>query len=353
MACPRPRADIHYPRSLGEFRAWFPTDADCLDYLEWLRWPSGFVCPGCGNPGGWRVGDGRIMCAACNVRTSVTAGTIFDRTRTPLTVWFAACWYFATGKDGISALSLKRTLEIGSYQTAWAILHRLRSVLVRPDRERLSGRVEVDETFIGGAEPGLSGGRAKGKKVLTAMAIEILEPKGWGRCRMAPIADASSSSLLPFVKASIEPGSTVITDGWNGYIGIEAEGYVRDRQSQRATKARGEDPGELLPAVHRIASLAKRWILGTHQGAVDAAHLPSYLSEFVFRFNRRHSRSRGMLFYRVLELAVVHSPVRYKDLVATPRPRRTPPSPPMRCGHPPTLERPSRARPWRQGVNSG
>ena len=194
MARPYPRAGAQYPRSLGEFHAWFQTDADCLDYLEWLRWPSGFVCPACDNPAGWRTGDGRIMCAGCGSRTSVTAGTIFDRTRTPLTVWFAACWHFATGKDGISALSLKRTLEIGSYQTVWAILHRLRSVLVRPGRELLSGKVEVDETYIGGAEPGLSGGRARGKKVLTAIAVEIFEPKGWGRCRMAPIADASASS---------------------------------------------------------------------------------------------------------------------------------------------------------------
>jgi transposase-like protein len=174
--------------------------------------------------------------------------------------------------------------------------------------------------------------------VLTAIAVEILEPKGWGRCRMAPIADASASSLLPFVKESIEPGSTVITDGWNGYMGIEHEGYIRDRRSQRAARARGEDPGELLPAVHRIAALAKRWILGTHQGAVDAAHLPSYLNEFVFRFNRRHSRSRGMLFYRVLELAVVHAPVRYKDLVAAQRPRAVPPKATPKnyriaCGH--------------------
>src|SRR5271170_1027193 len=133
----RPRASTHYPKSLGEFQAWFPTDADCLDYLEWLRWPCGFVCPSCGNPGGWRLGDGRFKCTGCGSRTSVIAGTIFDRTRTPLTVWFSVCWHFATGKDGISALSLKRTLEIGSYQTVWAILHRLRSVLVRPDRERL------------------------------------------------------------------------------------------------------------------------------------------------------------------------------------------------------------------------
>ena len=130
-----PRAGRHYPRSVGELQAWFRSDADCLDYLEWLRWPAGFVCPGCGHAGGWRLADGRFMCSGCGRRTSVTAGTIFDRTRTPLTVWFTACWLFAAGKDGISALSLKRTLEIGSYQTAWAMLHRLRAVLVRPGRE--------------------------------------------------------------------------------------------------------------------------------------------------------------------------------------------------------------------------
>src|SRR5436305_854360 len=148
--------------------------------LEWLRWPGGFICPRCGDGLGWRLGDGRFECAGCSARTSVTAGTIFDRTRTPLTVWFTACWLFATQKDGISALSLQRSLEIGSYQTAWAMLHRLRSVLVRPGRDRLSGTVEVDETFIGGPEPGLSGGRAKGKKVLTGIAVEVGGPRGVG-----------------------------------------------------------------------------------------------------------------------------------------------------------------------------
>ena len=222
----RPHASIHYPKSLGEFRAWFPTDADCLDYLEWLRWPRGFVCSSCDHPGGWRLGDGRFMCTGCGSRTSVMAGTIFDRTRTPLTVWFSVCWHFATGKDGISALSLKRTLEIGSYQTVWAILHRLRSVLVRPDRERLCGKVEVDETYIGGQESGLSGGRAKGKKILTCIAIEILEPKGFGRCRMAPVADASSESLHSFVVDNVEPGATVITDAWQGYRSVVGEEWV-------------------------------------------------------------------------------------------------------------------------------
>ena len=342
-----PRAGAHYPRSMGEFHAWFPTDADCLDYRGWRRWPTGFVCPGCGDAGGWRLGDGRFMCSSCNERTSITAGTIFDRTRTPLTVWFMACWLFATGKDGISALSLKRTLDIGSYQTAWAMLHRLRSVLVRPGRERLEGVVEVDETFIGGLEPGLAGGRARGKKILTGIAVEIREPKGLGRCRMQPLADASAETLHPFIEDHIEPGTKVITDGWNGYLGLDKLGYVHDRRSQRAARARGEDPHALLPAVHRVASLTKRWLLGTHQGSVGEAHLASYLNEFVFRFNRRRSRSRGMVFYRVLELAMVHGPVRYQDLIATRRPRRVPPRPPGTYGHPPSLERPPANRPWR------
>lgn len=328
--------------------AWFRTDADCLDYLEWLRWPAGFACPACCcHGGGWRLADGRFMCSGCGGRTSVTAGTIFDRTRTPLTVWFTACWLFASGKDGISALSLKRTLEIGSYQTAWAMLHRVRSVLVRPGRERLAGTVEVDETYIGGVEPGLRGGRARGKKVLTGIAVEIREPRGFGRCRMQPLADASAVSLHGFVKDHVTPGARIITDGWQGYRGLDKLGYAHDPRSQRAARARGEDPGELLPAVHRVASLAKRWLLGTHQGSVDNAHLASYLHEFVFRFNRRHSRSRGMVFYRVLELAVVHAPVRYKDIIASQRPRKVPPTPPHTFGHPPSLERPPANRPWR------
>ena len=339
---------------MGEFQAWFRTDADCLDYLEWLRWPSGFVCPACRHHGGWRLGDSRFMCSGCERRTSVTAGTIFDRTRTPLTVWFTATWLFATGKDGISALSVKRTLEIGSYPTAWAMLHRLRSVLVRLGREQLSGTVEVDETYIGGEEPGLPGGRAKGKKVLTCIAVELREPKGLGRCRIQPIDDASSASLHPFVTEHIAPGATIVTDGWQGYSGLQ-NGYIHDRRSQRAARSRGEDPGKLLPGVHRVAALAKRWLLGTHQGSTEEAHLASYLNEFTFRFNRRRSRSRGMVFFRVLELAVAHDPVRFQDLVANRRPKRIPPKPPRRRGHPPSLERPLANRPWRPsvGTNSG
>jgi ISXO2-like transposase domain/Transposase zinc-ribbon domain len=343
----RPRGGLHYPRSTGEFQAWFGTDADCLDYLEWLRWPGGFVCERCGHSGGWRMGDGRLRCTGCDARTSVTAGTIFDKTRTPLTVWFTVCWMFASRKDGVSALSVQRTLEIGSYQTAWAMLHRLRSVLVRPGRDRLAGTVEVDETYIGGEEPGLRGGRAPGKKVLTGIAVEVRQPKGIGRCRMAVLADGSAASLHPFVISCVEPGATVITDAWMGYHGLAGLGYVHQRRSQRAARALGEDPGKLLPAVHRVASLAKRWLLSTHQGSVDEAHLQSYLDEFVFRFNRRRARSRGLIFYRLLQLAAGHDPVRYLNIVAGKRPRKIPPAPPAGRGHPPSLERPSAERPWR------
>jgi transposase-like protein len=252
---------------------------------------------------------------------------------------------FATAKDGVSALSLQRSLEIGSYQTAWAMLHRLRSVLVVPGRNRLTGKVEVDETYIGGEEPGLKGGRAKGKKALVGIAVELKDPKGFGRCRMAVIDDGSAASLRPFVTAHVEPGATLVTDAWRGYSGIGELGYTHEPRSQRAARARGEDAALLLPGVHRVASLAKRWLLGTHQGAVDQAHLDSYQNEFVFRFNRRNSRSRGLVFYRVLELTVGHHPVRYRDIVAGERPRKVPPTPPGTTGQPPSLDRPSFVRP--------
>ena len=344
----RPHGGVHYPRSVGELQAWFRTDADCLDYLEWLRWPEGFVCLECGHRGGWWLSDGRIMCAGCSHRTSITAGTVFDKTRTPLTVWFTGCWLFATAKDGVSALSLQKALEIGSQQTAWAMLHRLRSVLVRPGRERLTGTVEVDEAYIGGEESGLRGGRAKGKKALVGVAVEVKEPRGYGRAGMAILRDGSAGSLHPFVTDHVERGARVITDGWLGYHGIDKLGYTHEPRSQRAARARDEDIGELLPGVHRVASLAKRWLLGTHQGSVDEAHLQAYLDVFVFRFNRRRSRSRGLVFYRLLELAVGHEPVRYRDIVAgSHRPRRVPPTPPTTRGHPPSLERPPARRPWR------
>lgn len=341
------RAGVDYPRSFGEFLAWFPTDADCRDYLSWVRWPEGFACDVCHNVGGWELGDGRYECASCSHRTSVTAGTIFDRTRTPLTVWFHACWAFAAAKDGISALALQRELEIGSYQTAWALLHRIRSALIRPGREHLAGTVEVDETYFGGQEKGLAGGRAKGKKQLVVVAVEHNPRGGLGRTRLRIVPDAKAASLRPFITETIAVGTVVITDGWNGYRGIDKLGYIHDRRSQRAVKAAGGSIDGLLPGVHRVASLAKRWLDSTHQGSFGPTHLPQYLDEYAFRFNRRKSHSRGMLFYRVIELAVGHDPVRYKHLVRQKRPRKKSPLPPGITGHPPSIDRPGANRPWR------
>jgi hypothetical protein len=242
-----PRAGTHYPRSTGEFLAWFRTDEACLDYLKWLRWPGGFACPHCGHAGGWQLADDRIECRGCGRRTSVTAGTIFDKTRTPLTVWFHACWLFATAKDGISAQHLQRALEIGSCHTAWAMLHRLRAALVRPGRDRLAGTVEVDETFIGGEEHGLRGGRQAGKKVLTGIAVEIGGPKGTGRCRMAVLADASGAALGPFVSGNVEPGTHVITDGWVGYNGVPAWATPTNGATRRPRPAAARTPAPCCP----------------------------------------------------------------------------------------------------------
>ena len=254
---------------------------------------------------------------------------------------------FAGQKSGVSAQGLQRALGIGSYATAWAMLHRLRSVLVRPGRDRLTGVVEVDETFIGGYEPGLTGGRARGKKVLVGVAVEVTDQVGFGRARMGVISDATAPSLQHFLTENVQPGTLVITDGWAGYQGINTLGYAHESRSQRAARARGEDPGTLLPAVHRVISLAKRWLLGTHQGSVGEAHLQAYLNEFVFRFNRRNASSPGLIFFRVLQLAVAHDPVRYRSIVAAPWPKPVHPTPPAGGGHPPNLERHGANRPWR------
>jgi transposase-like protein len=339
-----PVAGVHYPRAEADLRSWFATDADCLDYLEWLRWPQGFVCPRCAAADGWRLRDGRFECRPCGARTSVTAGTIFDRTRTPLTVWFAACWLFVSRKNGVSALGLQKTLGIGSYQTAWAMLHRIRSALVRPGRDRLSGRVEVDECLIGGHADGDLGGRAMGEKVLVGIAVEMLSPKGLGRCRMSVIPIATGPVLRRFLMYNVVEGSTVVTDGFKSYWPATRGWYIHERHV-----APGVSGPEALPGTHRLASLVKRWLLGTRHSTMDEAHTQLYLNEYVFRFNRRRSRSRVLLFYRLLELAVDHDPVRYRDLIAKRRPgqsARKPPQPTRR--QPLSLNQPAADRPWRQ-----
>ena len=301
-----------YPRTLSEFALRFATEEACRAYLVHARWPDGFRCPRCGATTAWRVRTVLYQCTGCGRQTSVTAGTIFQDTRTPLTTWFRAMWCVTSTKTGVSALALQQVLGLGSYQTAWAWLHKLRRAMVRPGRDRLSGCVEVDETYVGGL--GGARGRSTGKKALIVIGAEEVG-RGIGRIRMRRIPDASADRLQTFVQDAIAPGTRVHTDGWRGYNGLTAQGYPH-----RVTLLRGEHElaSQVLPRVHRVASLLKRWLLGTHQGAVRASHLDDYLDEFTFRFNRRTSRHRGKLFFRLVEQAVAVEPVPYARLVKQP-----------------------------------
>ena len=299
-----------YPRTLAEFEARFSTEEACLDYLFQLRWANGYLCPRCGHSKGWRVRRVLIECASCSYQTSVTAGTVFHRTRKPLTMWFRLIWWVTSLKTGASALGMQRVLGLRSYETAWTWLHKLRRAMVRPGRDRLSGRVEVDETYVGASEKGLRGRKTQQKALIVVAAQE--DGSRIGRIRMRRIPDASARSLEPFIEDAIEPGSVVHTDGWEGYVGLGKKGYPHE---VTVLAQRKESASELLPRVHHVVGLLKTWLAGTLHGAVSHEHLDYYLDEFTFRFNRRTSRSRGKLFYRMVQQAVQVGPVPYNAMV--------------------------------------
>ncbi len=309
---PAPVAGVDYPRTFSEFDKFFAEEAASRKYLLRLRWPDGFACPRCGSTvGAWATARGYLHCRACEGETSITAGTVFENTRRPLRTWFLAMWLVTSQKPGASALGLQRVLGLASYQTAWTWLHKLRRAMVRPGRERLQGTVEVDETYVGGEEEGVRG-RETRKKAIVVIAVEVHEPKGFGRLRMKRIPDCSAASLTPFVRQAVESGSTVHTDGWGGYSDLAKHGYRRTVTVLSATN----DPAHVvMPGVHRVAALLKRWLLGTHQGAVSNRHLDYYLDEYTFRFNRRASGSRGLLFYRLMQQAASTPATSYRNLV--------------------------------------
>jgi transposase-like protein len=300
-----------YPMTFDEFSTMFATEKQCRDYLYRLRWPNGFVCPKCGKAGkAWALGDELLKCPRCRHKTSVIAGTIFQDTRTPLKTWFNAIWWVTTQKNGASAMGLRQILGLKSYTTAWTWLHKIRTAMVNPNRTKLGGMVEADECYIGGEEhEGKRGRGATGNKSLVVIGVELLEGKNQlGRVRMKVISDASGNSLGGFIKENVEPGSTVITDGWKGFSPVGKSGYTHVIPK----KFEFADPNNILPHVHMIVSLLKRWLLGTHQGAVQKMHLQAYLDEYVFRFNRRKSANRGLLFYRLLGCAM-HAPPTTQD----------------------------------------
>jgi transposase-like protein len=306
-----------YPRTVLEFDERFVDEKACRDYLADLRWPNGFVCDRCGTNAYWPVGPLLYQCKGCGRQVSATAGTIFHGTRKPLTTWFRAIWWVVTQKNGASALGMQRILGLGSYETAWTWLHKVRRAMVRPGRDRLSGTIEVDETYIGGLEEGVYG-RQTFKKALIVIAAQAVG-NGIGRVRMRRIDDVTADTLERFVRDSVEQGSCVRTDGWRGYDRMGALGYVHDRKPLRGNR---EAASELLPHVHRVISLFKRWLLGTHQGAVSPEHMDFYLDEFTFRFNRRNSASRGKLFYRCLQQAMHVEPVPYNKIIRHVRGRK-------------------------------
>ena len=296
-----------FPKSLKEFQARFRDDAACGTYLAACRWPDGFRCARCGQTEAFELPRRRLwQCKSCGRQTSVTGGTVLHRTRLPLTVWFWTTYLVTTPTPGLSAVQLERQLGI-SYETAWVILHKLRRAMVRPDREALKEKVEVDETYLGRPEAGLKGGRQLLEKALVVGAVEV-RGKAAGRVRLQVVPDASASSLTGFVQRHVELGALILTDGWGAYAPLTSMGYRHRPRTQGAA----EQAGKLLPRIHRVFGNLKTWLAGTHHG-VGHDHLQAYLDEFTFRFNRR--RTPMAAFQTLLGLASgVHGPTTYNML---------------------------------------
>lgn len=307
-----PVSGIDYPGTFQEFDKWFGSENACLDYIAKLRWPKGFICPSCGintdKPS--LMERGLFLCRECKRQTSITAGTLFHGSHKPLRTWFLAMWFVTSQKHGTSALGLQRVLGLGSYNTAWNWLHKLRRAMVRQGRDQLSGAIEVDETYVGGIGTKVRGRGAK-RKTIVAIAAEV-RGRGPGRIRMAKVPDLSAPSLRGFVRDNVQKGAQLRTDAWSGYNGIEVMGY---KHIVINISDSGDPAHVVLPRVHRVASLLDRWWLGIHQGAIRSSHLDYYLDEFTFRFNRRTSKARGLLFFRLMEQAIDCNPVPRKMII--------------------------------------
>jgi transposase-like protein len=292
-----------FPKNELEFDRRFSSEMACLEYLFQLRWPVGFSCPYCGHRRYWKSSRGLYLCRGCERQQSVTAGTIFHGTRKPLRVWFKALWWFSTRKSGVSAVELKELLGLGSYQTAWTWLQKLRTCTIFPERGALSGDVEADEFYLGGER---SGKRGRGAEHKCKVAVAV-ERKGsqLGRLRLQVINDCSAQQLIHFVTSNVAPGSAITTDGWKGYNGLEQAGYSH----RKVLASKVDDKNSVLPGVHLVVSLLRRVILGTFQGRFDGAYLQRYLDEYVFRFNRRTSKSVGKRFWRIMQRAAHSLPI--------------------------------------------
>jgi transposase-like protein len=297
-----------FPKTLAEFQVRFATEDACRRYLMASRWPNGYRCPRCGQAEAYPVaGRGLWQCRGCRYQVSVTAGTVLHRTRVSLRDWFWAAYLVTTHTPGFSAWQLQRQLGLGRYETAWTMLQKLRRAMIRPERDRIAGPVEVDETYVGGVEEGRGGGRKRdSSKSIVVAAVEV-RGRGTGRIRLGVVPDLSGLSLVGFVEASVAPGSSVRTDGWQGYAPLKQHGYDHQPTTQGAPK----EAVALFPRVHRVFTHLKTWLWGTHRD-VSRKHLPHYLNEFVFRFNRR--RTPMAAFQSLLGLTAQHGPTTYSGL---------------------------------------
>lgn len=289
---------MDYPQDYQELICRFSSQASCLEYLASIRWAKGFTCPKCSANAKWKSKRSLWICSKCEFQSSPIAGTIFQDTKVGLPIWFQMMWWFVGQKSGANALSLQKNFGIGSYRTAWVILGKLRLCMVRQGREKLSGEVEVDEAFLGGTN----------NKKMFIVAAEI-RGKGTGRIRMQRLESRAATEIQKFILEFIELDSTIVTDRLTSYVTISERGYThRPQKKPKYFENASGDDDRHLPRVHRAISLLKRWFYGTYQGKIGGANLQHYLDEFVFRFNRRKSDSRGLLFYRLLEAALSAKP---------------------------------------------
>jgi transposase-like protein len=313
--------DDSVPENLIAFQERFRSERACAKFLRrWKYGDTGFVCPHCAGTRSWYLAARRLdECRSCGKQTSLTAGTMFHKSRKPLRLWFLAIYLFVSGKQGISAMDMMRKLGI-SYPTAWTWLHKLRGAVACRETSLLSGIVEIDETLEGGRDEGHQGGRGTAKKTVIAGAVEVHEgDAGFGRCRLSVVEDASAQSLGAFLGEKVAPGSALLSDGWAGY---NAEATTGLDHFPSAIAPSGLKAHEVLPAVHRVFSLLGRVLETTYQGAARAAYLPLYLAEFEFRFNRRHSKSRALLFQRALSTGMRSRCATYWEIIERDNPRR-------------------------------
>jgi transposase-like protein len=299
-----------FPNNLIQFEEMFATEEKCLNHLFKARFPDGFICSTCGSTEFWWTQRQLLHCKHCGHQTSLRKGTVFEGSKKPLKLWYRAIFLVAFQKIGISAKNLQQQLGFSSYQTAWAWLHKIRLAMRRLNREKLIDKVEVDESFIGGHHEGQRG-RGSENKTLLCIGLERDTSKKknqCGRIRIEIIDDASKNSIEDFIIENVDKEAIVVTDKWPSYNHINE--LIKKHLPQKSDKE--NDP---LGGIHLVSSLLKRWLLGTHQGRVEKKHLQQYVDEFVFRFNRRKSKSRGKVFFRLIDECIVHTVKPYWQII--------------------------------------